>query len=104
LHPPIKRIGEWVSRCKIEFTGGNVREAVLLVPALTDSPWFLAVAAFAKGFLRQRPQFSLPRRLTPQVADLPYVVIHLARDDERQDRFAAAFGELADVHLPFAVR
>jgi len=104
LHPPFKRISEWVSRCRSEFTSGTVREAVLLVPAVTDSPWFLSLAVFAKGFLRQRPQFSLPRRSTPQVADLPYVVVHLAHDDQRLARFAAAFGELADIHLPFSAR
>jgi hypothetical protein len=64
----------------------------------------LALAAYAKGFLRQRPQFTLPRRTTPQVADLPYVVVHLASGEDRLAAFAAAFGELADVHLPFAVR
>jgi hypothetical protein len=104
MHPPCQRIGEWVSRCRSEFTSGSVREAMLLVPALTDSPWFVALATFAKGFLRQRPQFTLPRRSTPQVADLPYAVVHLARGEDRLAAFAAAFGELADVHLPFVVR
>jgi len=101
VNPPFTSIAAWVEKAKREFQSGRLTEALLLIPAQTDSTWFLALADHPPPFLRERLTFaSVDGSASIESLD-PYAVIFLG-PAERAGAFASAFASLADTYLPIS--
>ena len=73
-----------------EYVGGNVCEAVALVPARVDTSWFNRLRDYAVCFIRGRLQFSGHENSAP----FPSAVVYLG---SRRDAFYGTFSDLGDV-------
>lgn len=74
LNPPYGRtIGEWVDKLAAEFHAGRVGEAIVLVPARTDTAWWRALPARVICFATGR--FAFSDHDTP--APFPSAVVYL---------------------------
>ena len=59
VNPPYGRsIRGWTTKLDNEYHGGNIDEAILLVPARTDTKWFNDIADHAVCLVRGRVHFS----------------------------------------------
>lgn len=91
----------WVARAGIEFQAAHIREAVLLLPAVTDANWADLIQPYPRAFLHARPQVTFASAPEMQVAlDHPAMLIFLGPAD-RLAEFAEVFGVLADIYQPF---
>ena len=59
LNPPYGRaIGRWIDKLVTERLAGNVTEAIVLVPARTDTQWFHQIPTEVICFVKGRLRFS----------------------------------------------
>jgi len=59
MNPPYGRvIGKWIEKLCSEYENGNVKEAIALVPARTDTDWFDKFKDFAVCFISGRLSFN----------------------------------------------
>ena len=87
----------WVERAVSEFQCGHIREAILLLPAVTDANWTDLLQPYPRAFLHARlhvafvsaPELQVPLRH-------PAMLIFLGSAD-RLSNFADQFGVFADV-------
>lgn len=100
MNPPYGRsIGDWVQKLVDEYRAGNIRSAVALVPARTDTHWFRTFRGFPVCFIRGRLQFLDHAGNEQGSAPFPSVVIYLGNEPER---FYSEFQSLGDIYLPWA--
>lgn len=91
MNPPYgATIAAWTTKLASEHAAGNVTEAIALVPARTDTEWWVAMRDTAICFVRGRLKFSGAANSAP----FPSAVAYFG---ERRDDFAAAFGEIGDI-------
>jgi hypothetical protein len=93
MNPPYgKTIGTWVDKLAEEFEMGNVTQAVALLPARTDTSWFVHLPAATVCFFTGRLTFSEH----PNPAPFPSVACYLGPN---QSGFAQAFLDLGLVYV-----
>jgi len=91
MNPPYGReIAKWVRRLVSEYDNGNVREAIALVPARTDTAWFRLLRDGTICFIDGRLHFSNSKDGAP----FPSAAIYLGK---RVDVFDGVFSDIGDV-------
>lgn len=92
----------WVERADREFRAARIREAVLLLPAVTDANWADLIQPYPRAFLHERLSVMFVGT-SKTVAPLthPAMLIFLG-STERLTDFAEHFGVLADIYQPFS--
>ena len=90
VHPP--RIGtiDWVQRTVAEYQAKNIESALVMLPAVCDTPEFLELDPFPRVFIRER--------IPPLTR--PYVVAYVGPAD-RTRLLAQAFQGLGSVFVPW---
>lgn len=99
VHPPLDNVSEWVARAVQEFSTGTITEAVLLVPAHTNSQWFASVSQFACAFLHERLRVATTTEEALHDLAEPMVLIMVGSDD-RVRAFGEAFHNVGHVYTP----
>lgn len=90
MNPPYGRpIQDWVQKLCAEYAMGNVKQAIALVPARTDTDWFRQFRDCAICFIDGRLKFSGSKNSAP----FPSAVVYLGSD---MDLFDKAFSDLGD--------
>lgn len=102
LNPPYGRsISKWVDKFDSEWRIGNVRDAILLVPAKTDTKWFGKLAKLSSGICcwEGRIRFISPLGVkgTGTFASL---FILCSEDRSLQNRFFEVFSEGGSMWAP----
>ena len=96
MNPPYGReIGLWIDKLAAEFEAGRIMQAIVLVPARTDTAWFRRLSAFPVGFWRGRITFIGPDG-GQNPAPFPSALFALGVAPEQ---FAATFDDVADVYV-----
>jgi phage N-6-adenine-methyltransferase len=97
MNPPYGReIQKWIIKLVSEYDAGNVTQAVVLVPARVDTKWFRGLERFPVCFIDGRLKFSDHTNSAP----FPSAVICIG---SALERFAAVFGQLGRIYVPFAL-
>ena len=99
LHPPYCKSGNrsnqevWTRKLLDEYQAGNVKQALLLVNAATETRWFHQLYAFPICFLKGRIHFTNPTGITtgPTVGS---AIVYLG---DQVERFINVFGPLGVV-------
>jgi len=92
MNPPYGRdISAWVVKLRLEYDAGRVTEAIVLLPARTDTAWFRRLRPYPRCFIAGRLKFSGYQNSAP----FPSAVVYLGT---RPQRFFEAFAELGDVY------
>lgn len=97
LCPPVcnEQTARFVARLLREFGSGNVDEALLIVPARTNQPWFRLLRTHMRAFIGKRKYGAI--KGMPE----PIVVIYLG---DRTNRFYAEFESIGDCYVPFCAK
>jgi hypothetical protein len=91
MNPPYGReIDEWVDKLLLEATSGEVTEAIALVPARTDTQWFVSLRDHVCCFVEGRLTFIG----NGDPAPFPSAVFYIG---EHVDRFFHAFHAIGDI-------
>lgn len=97
MNPPYGRvIGAWVDKLADEFDEGNVTEAIALVPARTDTSWFVHLPWTMVALITGRLSFSDHENPAP----FPSAACYLGKNDKA---FAEAFLSLGIVAVRLEV-
>ena len=96
LNPPYGRtIDGWIAKLVADHAGGDITEAIALLPARTDTGWFRRLEAFPRCFIYGRPIFANASAPAP----FPSTVVYLGPN---VSRFAHVFGELGGIFVELA--
>jgi len=91
MNPPYgDEIPKWVGKLVDTFESGEVKEAIALLPARTDTAWFNQVCSYTICFVRGRLKFGDANNSAP----FPSAVVYLG---SRSKRFIKAFSEIGPV-------
>lgn len=94
MNPPYGReIGKWTRKALDEYLQGRTKEAVLLLPARTDTQWFQQLAEFPWCAVRGRLKFSGHQNSAP----FPSALVYLG-PIERYSDFIEAFHEIGIIY------
>lgn len=92
MNPPYGReIEQWVQKVLDEFKAKRVTQAVLLLPARTDTQWFRLMREFPKCFIHGRLKFSGHDNSAP----FPNVAVNIGCD---RQKFMDVFSTIGDVY------
>ena len=92
MNPPYGRvISDWVEKVCAEHKIGNLTDAILLLPARTDTAWMAKLREFPRCYVRGRLKFSGSENSAP----FPNVVVYIGKDI---DRFINVFSAHGDVY------
>jgi hypothetical protein len=92
MNPPYgRRIGHWVTKLVAEYEAGRVLQAVVLLPARTDTRWMAKLRAFPRCYLRGRLKFKGHTAAAP----FPSVVVFLGSGHRA---FTNSFNDLGDIY------
>lgn len=95
MNPPYgTEIGDWTEKLLSEYENGQVKEAIALLPARTDTSWFRAFRWYLICFLHGRLKFSKHQNAAP----FPSACVYLG---PQEDRFADVFGDIGDVFMRY---
>ncbi len=89
----------WVERALDEFKNKSITEALLLVPALTNTRWANATQCYPRAFFRTTIEVQIPGYIESKIIRTPAMLIFIA-NRERFCEFAKVFGNSLDVFLP----
>lgn len=91
MNPPYgDEISKWVEKAVSEYQSGNMTQAVLLLPARTDTQWFRKLRDFSLCFLYGRLKFSGSENSAP----FPSVVVGIGTGLN----FVKSFSDIGDVY------
>ena len=91
VNPPYGlTIGRWTRKLAREHESGAVPEALLLIPARTDTKWFRELDQYPRCFVGSRLNFSGHRHPAP----FPSAVVYMGRNVER---FTGVFSRIGSV-------
>lgn len=94
LNPPYGRqIGVWVKKLMFEYSCLHVTEAVVLLPARTDTKWFIRLCEHPVLFLDGRLKFNDGSGSAPFPSAICYLGPNLLD-------FQTAFGHLGRTYIP----
>lgn len=82
---------EWIEKLVASHQSGDMRAAIALLPARTDTQWFGLLREYPRCFVRGKLHFSG----APHTAPFPSVVVYLG-DDLAQ--FAQCFSGVGDIY------
>jgi len=89
LNPPYGReIGIWVKKAIQEYDAGRMSEAIILLPARTDTKWFDVISSFPWCAVRGRIKFGNLHNPAP----FPSAIIYMGERVERFTRMFSACG------------
>ena len=92
MNPPYGDVlGQWIEKLIEEHEGGEVVEAIALVPSRTDTKWFRACKAYRRCFIFGRLKFGGAVNSAP----FPSMAAHLGRGGRK---FAKVFGSIGDIY------
>ena len=92
MNPPYGlAIPNWVEKLLSEYAAGRLTEAVVLVPARTDTRWFRMLRDFPRCFMFGRVRFNGHVNSAP----FPTMLVGIGVDREK---FLAVTGEMGDVY------
>lgn len=92
MNPPYGReISDWIDKLLEEHRRGNVTQALLLLPARTDTQWFQTLREFPRCFIFGRLKFSGHDNAAP----FPNMMVSVGCD---RAAFMKVFGEIGDVY------
>lgn len=92
MNPPYGRvISDWVEKACAEHESGNLTDAILLLPARTDTTWMAKLREFPRCYVRGRLKFSGSENSAP----FPNVVVYIGRNI---DGFISVFSSHGDVY------
>lgn len=93
MNPPYgDEVSQWVARLTEAYEGGEIDEAIALLPARTDTNWFRPLGDHVIAFIRGRLRFSGAENSAP----FPSVVVYLGPD---RDGFTKAFEDVSNFIL-----
>ncbi|MBF0358505.1 MAG: hypothetical protein HQL70_07835 [Magnetococcales bacterium] len=93
MNPPYGReVVLWVDKILEEYYASRTKEAIVLIPARTDTKWFHKFREFPVCFIKGRLRFSGSKNS----ATFPSAVFYLGA---RKERFADVFRELGIVYM-----
>jgi phage N-6-adenine-methyltransferase len=96
LNPPYGDvIADFIAKLLYEVEAGHVQEAIVLVPARTDTAWFRSLRRYPRCFISGRLKFRQPGTTAENSAPFPSAVIYIGSD---LNRFTASFSTLGDVY------
>lgn len=96
LNPPYSNAGAWIERLVQEYKDGNVRQAIVLVNAKTETSWFgLLWEHAALCFVRGRISFTAGDGGKSQTGRTGSVFAYLGPNPDTFHRVFGAFGVLA---------
>lgn len=91
MNPPYGReIDAWVTKLIEEHTAGNVPEAIALVPARTDTQWWMKLRDYPACFVEGRLKFGNSENSAPFPSAIFYLGNHI-------DHFYYSFCLLGDI-------
>ena len=94
LNPPYGRqIGQWTTKLDSEYHKGNVDDAILLVPARTDTKWFNDIADHPFCLVTGRVYFSNCANSAP----FPSVLFYLGDNNSGFAEFFQGLGNCVKV-------
>lgn len=92
MNPPYGRvISDWVEKVCSEYECGNLTDAILLLPARTDTAWMAKVREFPRCYVRGRLKFSGSENSAP----FPNVVVYMGSST---NDFIDVFSKHGDVY------
>ncbi len=92
MNPPYGAgIKLWVEKLRDHHVGGDVSEALALVPSRTDTAWFAMLRDYPRCFIRGRLRFSGHDNSAP----FPSCAFYLGPN---VGRFVAAFEDMGDIY------
>jgi phage N-6-adenine-methyltransferase len=96
LNPPYGDvIADFIAKLLYEVRAGHVQEAIVLVPARTDTAWFRSMRHYPRCFISGRLKFRQPGMTNENSAPFPSAVFYIGED---LNRFTASFSALGDVY------
>ncbi len=91
MNPPYgKEIKKWIEKVIYEYNIGNVTEAIVLVPARTDTRWFALLTKYPWCAIQGRLKFSGHNHSAP----FPSAIFYLGQNTEK---FVKVFSEWGTV-------
>jgi len=98
LNPPYGRgIGAWVDKLVDAVEAGQVKRALLLLPARTDTKWFRRLRGYPRCFVGGRLRFRGSKGEHSNAATFPSMIVALGDVDARL--FEETFGDVGDIYL-----
>lgn len=92
VNPPYgETIGLWIDKVIEEYSNGNIEQAVLLLPARTDTKWFRKLNKHLLCFVNGRLKFSGHNNSAP----FPNVIVGVGCNE---NDFINVFGKMGDVY------
>lgn len=92
MNPPYGRqIGKWIAKLTEEYFAGRVTQAVILLPARTETIWMAMLREFPRCYIRGRLKFKGHISGAP----FPSVVVFLGTGHRS---FVKAFAPLGDIY------
>ncbi len=90
LNPPYSTVASWTAQLMRAYIDGAIDQAVLLVPARTDTRWFDPLYVYPHCFIRGRLRFGGAKSGAPFPSAVVYLGPHVAR-------FVDVFGALGRI-------
>jgi len=92
MNPPYGvGIKNWIEKLCDSFEYGEIEEAIALVPARTDTQWFIKMRNYPRCFIHGRLSFD-----EYGTATFPSMVVYLGRNNEK---FYEVFREIGDIYV-----
>jgi len=101
MNPPYgSEIGAWVEKLAGEYEARQVRAAIALLPARTDTAWFRRLRDYPRCFVAGRLKFVSPDSGEVNPAPFPSMLVYLGPAPER---FAQVFAAIGDIFVRWHV-
>jgi len=98
MNPPYgAEIKKWIFHLTEQFEGGNISDAIALVPSRTDTEWFRRLKPYLRCFIWGRLRFGAGENSAP----FPSMVVYLGANTEG---FVQAFIDIGDIYGLFGKR
>lgn len=103
LNPPYgKQIIPWIVKLCNEWENHRIRNAIILIPAKTDTKWFNHMIQHAACFctIKGRLHFISPNNTQNQTGTFASLLVLFSNDKEIIENFTKTFSELGYVWQP----
>lgn len=95
MNPPYSHVDTFAAKLAEEYRQGNITEAIVLVPARTETRWWRAIPAEVVAFFHGRLRFLNSPDTEAGPATFPSAALYVGPN---ADAFAAAFADVALVY------
>ena len=99
--PGLTRVNHqlWVEKALGCYFARTIDEAIVLVPALTNTAWATSTHRFPRAFFRGPLLVQVPNQTSTKTIKQPAMMIFISKSD-RFENFAEAFCDTHDVFMP----